>query len=148
VALRFSPAVLLFVGLAALAPGLARGDQGVRDQGVRVETLVRSDRSWNGTRLPALRAEQPEVSILRITVPAGVSLQRHFHPVINAGVLLQGRLRVEADDGATKLVEAGDALIEMVNTVHRGVSIGPDSAVILVVYVGQKGQPLTVPVSP
>jgi uncharacterized RmlC-like cupin family protein len=113
--------------------------------GVKVETLSRSDRSWTGDLLPKLNDVQAEVRVLRITVPAGVTLPRHFHPVINAGVLLQGRLRVESDDGASQSLQPGQAIIEMVNKVHRGISLGPDPAVIVVVYVGPKGSPITVP---
>ncbi|MCX5941108.1 MAG: cupin domain-containing protein [Cyanobium sp. LacPavin_0818_WC50_MAG_67_9] len=143
-----SAGVWLALGLTLLPPALADDGHGGSAQGVTVQTLVRSDRSWDGARLPPLDAAQPEVSVLRITVPPGVRLQRHLHPVINAGVLLQGRLRVEGDNGATLLLEPGQALIEVVNTVHRGVSLGPDPAVIVVVYVGPKGQPTTLPVAP
>ncbi|WP_255022736.1 cupin domain-containing protein [Cyanobium sp. T1G-Tous] len=127
--------------------GNARADDGhsAAALGVKVETLIRSDRSWNGDLLPKLNDIQAEVTVLRITVPAGVTLPRHLHPVINAGVLLQGNLRVESDDGASKSLQAGQALIEMVNKVHRGVSLGPEPAVIVVVYVAPKGSPITVP---
>ena len=143
-----SAGVWLALWLTLLPPALADDGHGGSAQGVTVQTLVRSDRSWDGARLPPLDAAQPEVSVLRITVPPGVRLQRHLHRVINAGVLLQGRLRVEGDNGATLLLEPGQALIEVVNTVHRGVSLGPDPAVIVVVYVGPKGQPTTLPVAP
>ena len=127
--------------------GNARADDGhnAAALGVKVETLIRSDRSWNGDLLPKLNGIQAEVTVLRITVPAGVTLPRHFHPVINAGVLLQGRLRVESDDGASQSLQPGQALIEMVNKVHRGVSLGPEPAVVVVVYVAPKGSPITVP---
>jgi quercetin dioxygenase-like cupin family protein len=143
-----SAGLLLALGLVVSLPALAEEGHGGSAQGVTVQTLVRSDRAWDGARLPPLDASQPEVSVLRITVPPGVKLQRHLHPVINAGVLLQGRLRVESDNGATLLLEPGQALIEVVNTVHRGVSLGPDPAVIVVVYVGPKGQPTTLPADP
>ena len=127
--------------------GNARADEGpgAAALGVKVETLSRSDRSWNGDLLPKLNNVQAEVTVLRITVPAGVTLPRHFHPVINAGVLLQGSLRVESDDGASQSLKPGQALIEMVNKVHRGVSLGPEPAVVVVVYVAPKGSPITVP---
>jgi quercetin dioxygenase-like cupin family protein len=81
--------------------------------------------------------------VLRITIPAGVRLHRHLHPVINAGVLLQGHLRVHTDDGFTLDLMPGQALVESVNRVHYGESLGPDPAVIVVVYVGQAGLPIT-----
>jgi quercetin dioxygenase-like cupin family protein len=68
--------------------------------------------------------------------------------VINAGVLLEGRLRVSSASGKTITLEAGDGLIELVNTPHQGMSLGPGPARILVVYVGLEGQPLSVPARP
>ena len=140
---------LAFLAAWATCAGMgnARADDGpsAAALGVKVETLSRSDRSWNGDLLPKLNDVQAEVTVLRITVPAGVTLPRHFHPVINAGVLLQGRLRVESDDGASQSLQPGQALIEMVNKVHRGVSLGPEPAVVVVVYVAPKGSPITVP---
>ena len=145
------PVLLALAFLAAWAGGTgmenARADDGpsAAALGLKVETLSRSDRSWNGDLLPKLNNVQAEVTVLRITVPAGVTLPRHFHPVINAGVLLQGRLRVESDDGASQFLQPGQAIIEMVNKVHRGVSLGPEPAVVVVVYVAPKGSPITVP---
>ena len=143
--------LLALAFLAAWATGMGMGntraDEGpsAAAQGVKVETLSRSDRSWNGDLLPKLNDVQAEVTVLRITVPAGVTLPRHFHPVINAGVLLQGRLRVESDDGASQSLQPGQAIIETVNKVHRGVSLGPEPAVVVVVYIAPKGSPITVP---
>jgi len=140
---------LAFLAVFAIGTemGNARADNEPNDAALclKVETLSRSDRSWNGDLLPKLNDVQAEVTVLRITVPAGVSLPRHFHPVINAGVLLQGRLRVESDDGASQSLQPGQSIIEMVNKVHRGISLGPKPAVIVVVYVGPKGNPITLP---
>jgi quercetin dioxygenase-like cupin family protein len=112
--------------------------------GVRVETLARSSQDWTGGQLPRYPSGQPVVTVLRITIPAGVSLPNHHHPVINAGVLQQGRLEVITEQGETLLLSAGDALIELVNRVHRGKSLGPEPAVIVVVYAGAEGLPTTV----
>ena len=95
---KSKPGLLALAFLAAWATatgmGKARADEdpSAADLGVKVETLSRSDRSWNGDLLPKLNDVQAEVTVLRITVPAGVTLPRHFHPVINAGVLLQGKV--------------------------------------------------------
>ncbi|MCP9880733.1 hypothetical protein KBY74_12895 [Cyanobium sp. A1C-AMD] len=37
---------------------------------MKVETLSRSDRSWNGDLLPKLNGVQAEITVLPITVPA------------------------------------------------------------------------------
>ena len=146
---RLGLLALAFLAAWATGAGMekthADEDPSAAALGVKVETLSRSDRSWNGDLLPKLNNVQAEVTVLRITVPAGVTLPRHFHPVINAGVLLQGSLRVESDDGASQSLKPGQALIEMVNKVHRGVSLGPDPAVVVVVYVAPKDSPITLP---
>jgi quercetin dioxygenase-like cupin family protein len=158
--------VLLALGFALMPPALAHvshggSSQGVTAQtlassnqldslgpGVTVQTLNRSDRSWNGALLPSLSAAQPEVQVLRMTIPPGVTLNLHQHPVIHAGVLLQGRLRLETKDGATQLLEPGQAVIEVVSNEHRSVSLGPDPAVLIIVFVGPLGQAITLPTPP
>ncbi|MEB3332619.1 MAG: cupin domain-containing protein [Synechococcaceae cyanobacterium] len=111
---------------------------------VRTEVLVRSDRSWNGSPLPAYPSGQPQLTLVRITIPAGITLPKHHHPVITAGVLLQGRLKVVMENGQSKLIKAGDGLIEVVNQIHHGESLGPDPAVIVVMFAGVQGVPTTV----
>ncbi|MFQ6537892.1 MULTISPECIES: cupin domain-containing protein [Aphanothece] len=133
---------------ALVALALAAGPQPAVAQAIQVEQLVKGTRSWDGSPLPPLGPGQPEVTVLRITLPAGASLPLHVHPVINAGVLLEGRMRVSTATGETITLEAGDGLIELVNTPHQGTSLGPGPARILVVYVGLEGQALSLPARP
>ena len=44
----------------------------------------------------------------------------------------------------TKSFEAGEALIEVVNTVHAGKAVGPDDVDLVVFYAGSKRMPTTV----
>jgi quercetin dioxygenase-like cupin family protein len=140
------PALMgLALSTTLLAPALAFDEgHGGTHRGVVVETLARSTQDWTGTRLPPYPVGQPQVTVLRITVPPGVRLDPHHHPVINAGVLLQGRLKVVMEKGPTMVLESGDALVEVVNRIHHGESLGPQPAVIVVVYAGVEGLPLTV----
>ena len=112
--------------------------------GVKVETLAKSIKGWNGEILPAYPKNQPEVTILRITVPAGVILPLHTHPVINAAVVIQGKLELSLQDKTKRLFKSGDALIEVVNTVHTGKSLGPEDLIVIVVYAGSENLPTTV----
>ena len=138
--------ICLGMGLAGpLMPATADDDgHGGAANGVRVETLARSSQDWTGGQLPRYPSGQPVVTVLRITIPPGVSLPKHHHPVINAGVLQQGRLEVVTERGERVLLSAGDALIELVNRVHHGTSLGPEAAVIVVVYAGAEGLETTV----
>ena len=117
---------------------------GGKDLGIKVETLAKSTKEWDGDTLPSYPTSQPEITVLRITVPAGVMLPLHTHPVINAAVIIQGKLELSLQDGTKRIFNSGDALIEVVNTVHTGKSLGPEDVVVLVVYAGSQNLPTTV----
>jgi quercetin dioxygenase-like cupin family protein len=112
--------------------------------GVGVETLVKSTSSWDGAALPDYPRGRPEVTVLRIRIPAGAKLDMHRHPVINAGVLLSGELTVVTKDYKKLSLKAGDALIEVVDTWHYGKNEGIRPAEIIVFYAGVEGAPITV----
>ena len=108
------------------------------------EELVKTTQSWDGKVLPAYPQGQPEITILRINIPAGARLETHHHPVINAGVLTRGQLMVVTTDGKTLYLKAGDPIIEVVNTVHYGINHGSSPAEIIVFYAGIVGSPITI----
>ena len=108
------------------------------------DTLVKSTHSWDGSQLPSYPDGQPEVTILKITIPAGVKLPLHQHPFINAGVLTKGELTVVTKTGEKLLMSAGDTIVEIVNKWHFGENSGSVPAEIIVFYAGIKGQPITV----
>jgi quercetin dioxygenase-like cupin family protein len=127
-----------------LMPFLVHADPHKASPGLVVETLVKSTNAWNGDTLPAYLEGQPEVTILRFTVPPKTSLPWHEHPVINAGVLISGSLVVVSDEGEEKNLSAGEPLIELVNKWHRGENRSDEPAVILVFYAGIEGLPTMV----
>ncbi len=112
-------------------------------QGIEIDILASSTSMWNGSTLPAYPEGQPEVSVVKITIPEGMALPLHIHPQMTAGVLLEGHLEVQTPEGARRELHAGEALIELVNQPHAGANIGDGPAVILVVYGGIEGQPVT-----
>ena len=109
--------------------------------------LVKSTQSWNGTELPSINLQHPQVTIKEITIAPGESLPVHLHPVINAGVLLEGKLTVYSEDRHNVLqLEAGtehNSLIEMVNQYHYGVNNGHIPAKIVVFYISEKDDTVT-----
>lgn len=108
------------------------------------QDLVKATQSWDGASLPAYPSGQPEITIRRIRIPAGARLEIHRHPVINAGVLISGQLTVMTTDGKTRHLNAGDPIVELVNTLHYGINQGQDPAEIIVFYAGTEGAPITV----
>ncbi|CAH0536507.1 cupin domain-containing protein [Vibrio marisflavi] len=131
----------------AISIGLTSGAyaQGEHEHGkAQVKVLAKSTKSWDGSTLPKYGQGQPEVQVLKITIPAGAKLPMHKHPVINAGYLMKGELEVTTEQGEKKTIKAGDALIEVTNKWHYGRNIGNEPAEIIVVYASTEGSPITV----
>ena len=140
-------ALTFFMLLALpLSPLEVRADDGhgAEKLGVTIKELVNSTEEWDGQSLPPYPSGPPEIKVLRIKIPAGVTLPWHFHPVINAAVILKGRLELYSKDGMTKAFGPGEALIEVVNTIHAGKALGSEDVVLIVFYAGSQGQPTTV----
>ena len=135
----------LFV-ILLLQPSCAtvRVRQEANGASIVVQELVKTNRSWDGELLRAYPSGQPQVTIRRITIPAGARLETHSHPVINAGVLMSGQLTVVTVDGKTLHLNAGDPIVEVVNTWHYGINQGKVPAEIFIFYAGAVDAPITV----
>jgi len=111
---------------------------------VEVKELAKSTKSWDGEKLPLYPQGQPEITILRIKIPAGAELEIHNHPVINAGILIKGELTVITENHKTLHLKVGDSIVELVNKKHYGKNEGTETAEIVVFYAGVENKPITV----
>lgn len=107
--------------------------------------LTKTTQSWDENLLPAYPQGQPEVTILRLTIPPGARLENHQHPIINAGVVISGELTVLAESGKVLYLKSGDPIVELVNTTHYGINQGKEPVDLIVFYAGIKDQPISVP---
>lgn len=138
--MRSRSVVLLAVFLIAVG-----GHSWGRDaQVVAVEELAKTSSSWDGTPLPAYPSGQPEITILKYTVAPFKSLAWHEHPVINAGVMISGKLTVVTEQGEKLYLEPGDTIVEVLHKWHHGVNEGPEPAEIIVFYAGVVNTPLVI----
>ena len=112
----------------------------------QVETteLIRTSQSWDGAELPDYPQGRPELVAMKYVFPAGQKLAWHHHDVMNYGVLVQGELTIVTEDGTEKVVHEGEAVVEMVGTVHHGENRGIKPAVLYMFYLSQKDRPLAV----
>ena len=106
--------------------------------------LVRTSQSWDGVALPDYLQGKPEIVGMKYEIPAGQKLGIHYHPVMNFGILVQGDLTIISEDGLEKVVHEGEAVVEMVGTVHHGENRGTKPVVLYMFYLSQTGQPLSV----
>lgn len=89
---------------------------------IKVEKLAETSKSWNGDELPNYPKGKPKITVLKITIPPKTKLHKHYHPVINSGILLKGKLKVvDIDDNILHLKE-GDVIVELVNKIHYGIN--------------------------
>ena len=80
------------VGVLCSLQAVAAGD-------VKKETLLQTTKAWDGSTYKQYPAGQPQLSVLRITIPAHTTMQWHQHPVPNAAYVLSGELTVEKKNG-------------------------------------------------
>ena len=108
------------------------------------ETLIQTDSHWNKQAIKPVHIEHPQITMLRITIPAGEKLAMHKHPILNIGYLTKGELTVRSDKGDVLVLKPGDPIVELVDTWHYGESTGKGDAEIVVTYVGEKGDDLSI----
>ena len=113
-------------------------------QQVMSEELIRTSQSWDGVELPNYFEGRPELVAVKYVFPAGQKLGWHHHPVMNYGILVQGELTIIGLDGKEKVVHEGEAVVEMVNTIHHGENRGTKPVILYMFYLSQKDLPLAV----
>ncbi|MBV1835774.1 cupin domain-containing protein [Acetobacter estunensis] len=110
------------------------------------DVLLQSDHSWNGVAYKPYSSGQPQLTMIRLTIPAHTALPWHTHPCPNAGYVLEGQLTItDRESGKQHTFHKGEAFAESVDDIHRGQS-GDTQTVLLLTYAGEVGQPTSVPV--
>ena len=108
------------------------------------EKLVQTETHWNQQQIKPIHIDNPQITMLRITIPAGEKLAMHKHPILNIGYLTKGELTGRSDKGEKLVLKPGDPSVELVDVWHYGESTGTEDAEIVVTYVGEKGDALSV----
>lgn len=110
---------------------------------VQASVILKADTSWDGK--PIIYPEgKPEITGLIIEIAPGGETGWHSHPVSSFGLVLEGELEVQLKSGALKRLKAGEALVEVINTLHNGRNLGSIPVKLVVFYAGAVGQKLTV----
>src|SRR6476620_3354692 len=114
-----------------------------RESPVKIEQLLQTTSAWDGTGYSAYPAGRPQITVLKITVPAHTALAWHRHPMISAAYVLSGELFLQKKESSQQMTfHAGQALTETVNTLHRGYT-KTRPVELIVFYAGSPGMPLT-----
>ncbi|EKE42381.1 hypothetical protein ENUP19_0252G0041 [Entamoeba nuttalli] len=115
----------------------------MQSSSVKVEKLIESTTSWDGTSLPSYPDGQPKISVMKIIIPPHTHLEKHHHLVINAGVIIKGELTVILENGKEQVFSEGEAIIEVVGKIHYGENRTDENVILLMFYAGNETLPLT-----
>ena len=142
-------AILVFCGATTVGVSLsscvdAHAEEDNPAPTVVSKELIRTDKSWDGVDLPDYLEGRPEIVGIKYEIPVGQKLGMHFHPVMNFGILVQGELTIISEAGLEKVVHEGEAVVEMVGTVHHGENRGTKPVVLYMFYLSQEGMDLSV----
>lgn len=110
---------------------------------VKAFTVLKAENSWDGKPI-AYPEGKPEVTGMVIEIAPGGETGWHSHPVSSFAVVLEGELEVQLKNGRVKRIKSGEALAEVVNTLHNGRNLGSVPVKLVVFYAGAVGQKLSV----
>jgi len=85
-------------------------------------------------------------TVYRVEVPPGVAAGRHRHPVDAFVYVLEGTLTLEQDGQKPRTLKAGEVFQEVPGGIYNARNTGTSPLTLLVVSLGEKEQPFSVPV--
>src|SRR5277367_956689 len=111
---------------------------------IAVSQVLQTTRSWDGNKYSRYVTGQPQITILKISIPPNTALDWHEHPMISAAYVVSGQITLEIrGTRKRKTFSAGQALAESVATVHRGYTTN-QPVDLVVFYAGAVGLPLSI----
>ena len=124
---------LLFEGGPAPAAGYKSG--------VTSKVLVQTGVTADGRKIVYPVSNDPEVTAMLVDIAPKAETGWHKHGIPVYAYMLAGELEVVLEGGKRLTYKSGDAIIEVVGTMHNGINKGNETARLVVFYTGSKGQP-------
>lgn len=75
-------------------------------------------------------------------IPVDVSSGWHHHPGEEVGYIVGGKVRMEREDAATQILNAGEGFLIPPGVSHNATDLGPDTGRMLSTYIVETGQPI------
>jgi quercetin dioxygenase-like cupin family protein len=114
------------------------------NQDVRIEKVLKTDTTSIGQKIEYLSTINPEVTILKVILPPGKETGWHKHTFQVFAYVMEGALSVELKDGKKLEFAKGTSFAEVIHTFHNGRNEGKKDLVLLAMYLGEKGKPLSI----
>ena len=106
------------------------------------QVLLKTQTSWDGG-VVSYPQGQAEITSHKLTLKPEQDMKYHCHPVPTQAYILKGELLVETLSGKSIVLKAGESILEVMNTIHRGKAIGGEVELV-VFYAGANKLPNTV----
>jgi quercetin dioxygenase-like cupin family protein len=87
-----------------------------------------------------------EAVMALVELPPGSAEVRHTHPAEVYGFVQEGMVTLEVEGQPTKSLKPGDVFYIAPGKIHQGFNNGSATARLSVVFIAEKGKPLTTPV--
>ena len=104
--------------------------------------LVDAETSWDGGEI-TYPDGQPRITSVILRIDEGDEPPFHCHPIPTMGYVLKGEIEVETADGKKAVFREGEAVVEVMRTVHRGRALVAPVEIV-VFYAGSVDLPTTI----
>lgn len=131
-------ACLCLIVLSVIMPPAFAADY---SSGVTAKVLQKTTVTGNGQKITYPLTDKAEVTVMTVDLAPGAETGWHKHPIPVYAYVISGNLSVELEDGKRLSFRAGEAIIEVVNTVHNGKNTGTEPVKLAVFYLGAEGTP-------
>jgi quercetin dioxygenase-like cupin family protein len=112
--------------------------------GLNIKELLRTDTTSIGQKITYPDFADPEITMLKITIPPGKSTGWHKHNIPVFAYVVKGILTVELEDHQIKKFKEESTFAEMRDTYHNGTNKEDSDLVLIAIYMGGKGQKLSI----
>ncbi len=109
-----------------------------------IESILKTDTTSLGQKISYPSSGKDEVTMLKIILHPGKTTGWHEHDIPVFAYVLRGTLTVELENKKTLIFEENSSFAEVIHTLHRGTNNGSDDLVLLAIYMGVKGKPLSI----
>ena len=113
--------------------------------GLIIKELLKTDTTSIGQKITYPDFADPAVTMLKITIPPGKSTGWHKHNIPVFAYVVKGTLTVELEDHREMKFNEESTFAEMRDTYHNGKNMEDSDLVLIAIYIGGKGQKLSIP---
>ncbi|MGD9950789.1 MAG: cupin domain-containing protein [Desulfobulbus sp.] len=109
--------------------------------GVTANVLNKTSVTGDGQKIVYPQTDKAEVTAMLVNIAPGAETGWHKHPIPVYAYVISGDLTVELEGGQRFSYSTGNAIIEVVNTMHNGKNTGAEPVKLAVFYLGAEGVP-------